>query len=211
MAIFSKITSKNTHNSTNGTVRKKDVVFDATVSPTFVDYSNGTEDVLFVKGGKIPFLTLLDLPVAMKPPFGDAKIKDYKLGLNITSISQSPANNLGQYKLFKMKKNMGDNEGDMTIDVSNLMAFTSYVTDNPYCDFWNEDFSQATSPDEEIADEGDVISKKTRPFMSVVEAFECMEFGMGGKLIQSGGNREGVLGESLGILETAAGLALLAV
>ena len=51
------------------------------------------------------------------------------------------------------------------------------VTDNPYCDFWNEDFSQATSPDEEIADEGDVISKKTRPFMSVVEAFECMEFG----------------------------------
>ena len=61
MAVFSKITSKNTHNSSNGTVRKKDVVFDATVSPTFVDYSNGTEDVLFVKGGKIPFLTLLDL------------------------------------------------------------------------------------------------------------------------------------------------------
>ena len=211
MAVFSKITSKNTHNSSNGTVRKKDVVFDATVSPTFVDYSNGTEDVLFVKGGKIPFLTLLDLPVAMKPPFGDAKIKDYKLGLNITSISQSPANNLGQYKLFKMKKNMGDNEGDMTIDVSNLMAFTSYVTDNPYCDFWNEDFSQATSPDEEIADEGDVVSKKTRPFMSVVEAFECMEFGMGGKLIQSGGNREGVLGKSIGFLETVAGLTLLAV
>ena len=150
MAIFSKITSKNTHNSSNGTVKKKDVVFDTSISAAYSDFSHGQDDTILVKGGITSFSALIDLPTAIPPTFGDAKVKDYQLGLNLGSISQAPGNALGEYFVYKSKQPLGNNEGDMEIENADLLVYSSYVDDEPHTDFWQEDFTSTINFNEEI-------------------------------------------------------------
>ena len=205
MAIFSKITSRNTHNSTNGSVRKKDVVFDTSISPTFPDFSYGQDDTILVKGGITSFCSFMDLPVALKPSYGDATIKDYQLGLNITSISQSPSAEIGSYQVYKTKNALGNNEGDMDIDFSNLMVYCSYVDDEPNCDFWREDFNGPDDADTDYVGVGSVTTRKTRPYLDLRAAFENKELTLGLAIKENSGNKDGILGTALGVLEDVAG------
>tara|TARA_Y100001937_G_scaffold20903_1_gene29383 strand:+ start:1616 stop:6349 length:4734 start_codon:yes stop_codon:yes gene_type:complete len=187
MAIFSKITSKNTHNSSNGTVKKKDVVFDTSISAAYSDFSHGQDDTILVKGGITSFSALIDLPTAIPPTFGDAKVKDYQLGLNLGSISQAPGNALGEYFVYKSKQPLGNNEGDMEIEHADLLVYSSYVDDEPHTDFWQEDFTSTINFNEEITQENAAISRKIKPYMNFYDAFECRELSTSMKVIEASG------------------------
>ena len=131
MAIFNKISSKNTHNSTNGTSRLKDIVYDASVSPMFPDFSYGSNDNLRVRSGQNSFSTLIDLPIPVKPNYGSAEIDSFELGIDIHTLRQGGGGEQGSYQVYYNKTNMGDNEGDMDAPIEDVSFWGSTITDEP--------------------------------------------------------------------------------
>tara|TARA_R100001509_G_scaffold133478_1_gene87057 strand:- start:538 stop:5352 length:4815 start_codon:yes stop_codon:yes gene_type:complete len=205
MAIFSKITSRNTHNSSNGTVKKQDVVFDTSISPTFSDLSQGQDDNILIKGGVTSFSGLIDLPTAIPPNFGESTVVDYQLGLSISSLVQAPSSELGEFYIYKAKEKMGNNEGDMSLEHADLMVYSSYVDDEPHTKFWKEDFEATVNFDEEIKAESSMMVRKTNPWLYIDDAMDCMELSLGKAMIKASGKGSGFLGAVRNGLEWAAG------
>jgi hypothetical protein len=205
MAIFSKITSRNTHNSSNGTVKKKDVVFDTSISPTFSDLSQGQEDNILIKGGVTNFSGVIDLPTAIPPNFGDSQVVDYQLGLHLSSLVQAPSSDLGEFYIYKAKEPMGNNEGDMSVENADMVVYSSYVDDEPHIKFWQEDFEATINVDEEIKAENSLTTKRVNPWLNIVDAMDCMEMSLGRAMQAASGKGSGVLGSLQNGLEAFAG------
>jgi len=176
MTFFKKITSRNTHNSTDGTMRLEDVVYDASVSATYPDFSYGTADNLRVRAGLGQNLaTLMDLPVAIKPNYGEAEIIGYELGLYVNTLTQPPTGEQGEYQVYKNKTRVGPNEGDMEAPIDDVMFWGCTLGPEPHCDYYREDFTGGRNVDDEVYSDAAGTSTRTNPYLSVPDALTFRE------------------------------------
>ena len=136
---------------------------DTSISSVYTDLFDGKTTTAKIQGGGDHQMYLSEIVIPEADDFGDSELVGLKYLLHPTTVSLQNTNSYPpEFKLWKLNKSMGNNEGTITPDVRNLAVFTSRIDAGvPYL---SDDFSAGIRKTDTVR--GKTILKSEEPFIT---------------------------------------------